>query len=340
MAWATGPAHSAIQASPFVHLLGLAGVSTFREPVEPPLALIAGPVEKERTSVDTVDSREVSDASKICSAEQFEEITVSPRAGSATPNAEPVTFQRQSLRALMAAGDADSVFNRYYQAYSQCFTNQNEVEDKNTLRELLEIGKGDWDISVLTRDESFVAGYHTKLARITAHDMGLFSVGDYLWTDKRMRGLGLGEILYSRTMDLRRSQGAQGHFGEIRDVLLLPSMELYRDKLSGTTSKQRIGFWQKQNRQVLDAPWLQPPLSEGKREVDFYMLSMSKLTDSCPVAFPREAYLELWKRFYPLHKTSATFERLEQLTEDTTVIRLIPISATRSFIKEARETSS
>ena len=170
--------------------------------------------------------------------------------------------------------------------------------------------------------------------------MGLFSVGDYLSTHKVIRGLGLVQLLYSRTMDLPPSQGAQGHFGEIRDVLLLPPMELYRDRLSGTTSKQRIGFWQKQERQILDAPWLQPPLSEGKSEIDFYMLSMSKLTDSCPVAFPREAYLELWKRFYPLHKTSATFERLEQLTEDTAVIRLIPISAPRTFIREARESNS
>ncbi len=254
------------------------------------------------------------------------------------PNAEPVTFHRQSLRGLMQAGDPDAVFDRYYEAYSRCFPDPNEVEDKNNLRELLEVGKGDWDISVLTRGESIVAGYHTKLAKITSHDLGLFSVGDYLWTDKQMRGLGLGELLYSRTMDLRRSQGAQGHFGEIRDVLLLPAMELYRDKLSGTTSKQRIGFWQKQERQTLDAPWLQPALSEGKKEIDFYMLTVSPLTSSCPQAFPREAYLELWARFYPLHKTSATFQRLQQLTEDTPLVGLIPISTCRTFIREARET--
>lgn len=335
-AWTTAAACSATNSSPLLHLLGLTA-----PPPPPPLTLPRNlsAVSSEKGEGSHTNP-EKQDQSKICSAEQFEEITISRRASDGGVKAEPVTFQRQSLRALMAAGDPDTVFDQYYGAYSECFTNKNEVEDKTTLRELLEIGKGDWDISVLTRDDTFVAGYHTKLVRITAHDMGLFSVGDYLWTSKEMRGLGLGELLYNRTMDLRRSQGAQGHFGEIRDVLLLPATELYRDKLSGTTSKQRIGFWKKQNREVLDAPWLQPPLSEGKKEIDFYMLTMSQLTDSCPLAFPREAYLELWKRFYPLHKTSSTFERLGQMTEDTSVIRLIPITQTRTFIKEARETNS
>lgn len=333
-AWTAGSVNSAMQSLPFVHLLGLTG------PPPPPSNSPALIAEQPANGHIPTENRANVGPCKICSAEQFEEITISGRPGSATANAEPVTFQRQSLRGLMQAGDPDAVFDRYYNAYSRCFTNPNEVEDKASLRELLEVGKGDWDISVLTRDESIVAGYHTKLARITSHDMGLFSVGDYLWTDKQMRGLGLGEILYSRTMDLRSSQGAQGHFGEIRDVKLLPTTELYRDKLSGTTSKQRIGFWQKQDRQVLDAPWLQPPLSEGKKEIDFYMLTMSQLRDSCPTAFPREAYLELWKRFYPLHKDSSTFERLEQMTEDTPIIRLLPITTCRTFIREVRETDS
>lgn len=330
LTWGTGSASSAERGVPFVHLLGLTGPSPAPAAELPEVAATEEPRHNQSSSPFTGPC-------KICSAEQFEEITIAPRPGSGTPNSEPVTFHRQSLRGLMQAGDADAVFDRYYEAYSRCFTNPNEVEDKGSLRELLEIGKGDWDISVLTRDESIVAGYHTKLARITSHDMGLFSVGDYLWTDKQMRGLGLGELLYSRTMDLRRSQGAQGDFAEIRDVLLLPAMELDRDKMTGTTSKQRIGFWQKQERQALDAPWLQPPLSEGKCEIDFYMLTMSKLSDSCPAAFPREAYLELWKRFYPLHKSSATFERLQELTQDTPLIRLIPISSARTFIREARE---
>lgn len=272
---------------------------------------------------------------KICLADQSEEFSL---AVPSTNQSEPklLRFTRESLRALMNRGDADLVFEQYYQGYSACFTDPNEVESREALRDLLEIGKGDWDISVVTCGDRIVAGYHTKLARISSFSLGLFSVGDYLWTDKSVRGLGVGQFLYDRTMEFRQSQGAQGHFGEIRDVNLLPQKELLRDWRAGTTSQQRIGFWKKQRRMVLDAPWIQPALGEGKSEIDFYMLTLSGLSDSCPRVFPSEAYLELWQKFYPLHKDSPTLETLRQQLADTSAIKLLYIDEPRTYIKAVR----
>lgn len=237
----------------------------------------------------------------------------------------------------MAEEQAQEIFTRYYNAYSRCFPNPNEVESKEVLHQLLERGKGDWDIGMISMGEQIIAGYHTKLARISALDLGIFSIGDYLWADKTFRRSGLGKLLYSKTMELRRSQGAQGHFGEIRDINLLPAEELARDARAGTRAKDRIGFWKTQERMALDAPWFQPPLGPGKEEVDFYMLTVSRLTQDCPTSFPREAYLEIWKKFYPLHKDSSSFEKLKELTEDTPLIRLIPIDEPRTFIRQARD---
>lgn len=282
-------------------------------------------------------STQVAPPSRISSADQFEEFQLSIPDGSGADSSIVVTFRRESLKSLMQAGDSEAVFDQYYESYTRCFTNPNEVEGKTDLRRLLEVGKGDWDISVITLGPHIVAGYHTKLANVRSHEMGLFSIGDYLWTDKGLRRAGLGKILYSKTMELRRSQGALGHFGEIRDVNLLPASELVRDARAGTTANQRIGFWKHQDRMALDAPWVQPPLGPGKKEVDFYMLTMSVLSPECPMSFPREAYLDLWKKFYPRQAESSSFETLKHLTEDTPVIRLIPIDQPRTFIRKARE---
>lgn len=276
-------------------------------------------------------------SSKISSADQFEEFQLPLPDGRTEESTTFATLRRESLKSLMVNGDADTVFDRYYESYIRCFTNPDEVESKEDLRQLLEVGKGDWDISVITLGPHIIAGYHTKLANIKSHEMGLFSIGDYLWTDKGLRRTGLGKILYTKTMELRQSQGAIGHFGEIRDINLLPTTELVRDARAGTTANQRIGFWKSQQRMVLDAPWVQPPLGPGKKEVDFYMLTMSALSHDCPMMFPRDAYLDLWKRFYPRHTSTASFESLKQLTEDTPIIRLIPIDQPRTFIRKARE---
>jgi hypothetical protein len=282
-------------------------------------------------------STQLDHPSKISSADQFEEFQLPLPDGVTEESTTIATLRRESLKSLMLAGDADAVFDRYYESYTRCFTNPNEVESKEDLRQLLEVGKGDWDISVITLGPHIVAGYHTKLANVKSHDMGLFSIGDYLWTDKGLRRTGLGKILYSKTMELRRSQGALGHFGEIRDINLLPTTELVRDARAGTTANQRIGFWKSQERLVLDAPWVQPPLGAGKKEVDFYMLTMSVLSPECPMMFPRDAYLDLWKKFYPRHTETSSFENLKHLTEDTPAIRLIPIDQPRTFIRTARE---
>jgi hypothetical protein len=273
---------------------------------------------------------------KMHLADQSEEFTlILPGEGNKI-GVRCATFRRESLKALMVRGDPDAVFDRYYEGYSRCFTDPNEVERKSDLRELLEVGKGDWDISVITQDGAIVAGYHTKLAKLTSYDLGVFSVGDYLWTDKSVRRLGLGQKLYNQTMQFRKAQGAQGHFGEIRDVNLLPQTELVRDWKVGTTSKERIGFWKKQERMALDAPWIQPALSEGQKEIEFYMLTLSILDRSCPRIFPREAYLELWSKFYPRHKNSSEFEHLQQLTSNTSLIRLIPLDVPRTYIRAVR----
>ena len=276
-------------------------------------------------------------STRIFSADQAESFSWPVPSRSPRIPRECVTLKRESLRTLMGGERAEEVFDRYYAAYSACFTNSNEAETKEDLRSLLQRGGGDWDIVIISWGDQIVAGYHTKLASISSYNLGLVSVGEYLWTSQSVRGTGLGKLLYSKTIELRQSQGSQGHFGEIRDIHLLPTEELVRDLRSGTGAKERIGFWKSQERFALDAPWLQPPLSAGKEEIDFYMLTMSRLVDYCPQAFPRDSYLELWTKFYPRHVRTRYFEKLKALTEDTPLIRLIPIDQPRSFIRQARE---
>jgi hypothetical protein len=279
-----------------------------------------------------VVARTIAEPANLHSADQSEEFAqLVPPVGSRAAS-EIVIFRRESLKALMLRRDPDRVFDEYYERYRRCFPDPDEVERKSDLRELLEVGKGDWDISVVTQNNRIVAGYHTKLARLKSYDLGLFSVGDYLWSDRSMPGLRLGQTLYRQTMDFRRSQGAQGHFGEIRDVNALPKEQIGPDRRGGTTNEQRIEFWKSQSRWALDAPWLQPPLSEGRRELDCYMLTLSALDESCPRAFPPEAYLELWRKFYPRHTDSPSFERLAQLVRGNTLIRLIPIDQPREYL--------
>ena len=242
-----------------------------------------------------------------------------------------------SLGALLEEDTSDTLFSEYYEAYAKNFPCENERDTQNEIRRLLESQVGDWDISIIRHGEKIIAGYHTKLINISEY--GVFSVAEYLWSDKAARGTGLGKLLYERTIRARREQGSLGHFGEIRDVEMLPVEEMINDKRAGTTADKRIGFWKKQNRLVLDAPWLQPPLHATGEELDYLMLTLSPLDDTCPKEFSRTAYLELFHRYYSKERNPKTYANLEDLTSDIETVPLIPIGERRSFIRDIRDDS-
>ena len=243
-------------------------------------------------------------------------------------------YETLSLRGFFAADPvrAQAYLKDYYQAYSRSFPDTDEALSRESISKMLLKPGCSWDATVVCDQGRIIAGYHSSLELCGRR---LFSLGDYLWVDKDYRKSGVGRMLYLETLADRRAAGAVAHVGEINDPALMGERERLLDSKAGVTPEERISFWLKQGRQLVDCPWLQPPLRPGGREVGYLMLSIHPLRESLG-SISRETVLDIWKKFYVSFDfdfdINETLYRLATLTEQSEAFPVIPLDAKRSCL--------
>lgn len=243
-------------------------------------------------------------------------------------------YETISLRKFFAIDPegAQRFLADYYRAYSRSFPDTDEALSNESISKMLKKPGCSWDATVVRRGERIIAGYHSSLEHCGRR---LFSLGDYLWVDKEHRKSGVGRMLYLETLAHRRAAGAVAHVGEINDPRLMGERERQIEKIAGITPEDRLLFWSKQGRQLVDCPWLQPPLRPGGREVEYLMLTIHPLREN-QQSISRETLLDIWKNFYVSFDfdfdINQTLHRLANLTEQSAEFAIIPLTAKRSCL--------
>ncbi len=226
-----------------------------------------------------------------------------------------IFFNSTSLRVLMADSPvkAFELLERYYPVYCASFPDPDERFPFDTIVRLVRDSRFSIDVDVFTDQRGIIGGYQTHVATIEGET---YSLGDYLCIDNRMKGLGIGPLVYRTTIEHRRDQfGVSAHFGEINDPRLMDLAQQTIDKKSGTDPDARLKFWSKQGRRMLDVPWVQPATAEGLSPVDYTMLTVHEIGGSKPLMITGETVMKIWDAYYlPLRHIAPILETREEMS--------------------------
>ena len=241
-----------------------------------------------------------------------------------------------SLRVLLADNYelALGLLERYYPVYSAAFPDPDERLPFDTIVELLLKPELSLDVDVFTNERGIVGGYQTLTAQI---DGEMFSLGDYLCVDNRMKGMGVAPLVYRSTVNARRDGlGALAHFGEVNDPRMMDSNQQAIDRKSGTDPDARLRFWTKQGRRMLDVPWIQPATAEGLSPVDYMMLTVHPLNATRPLRITGETVQRVWDAYYlPLSECAPVLDTRKEMMRLLAPYRdrevsMLPLTAARS----------
>ncbi|MEY4669086.1 MAG: hypothetical protein RL518_1785 [Pseudomonadota bacterium] len=207
---------------------------------------------------------------------------------------------------------AFDLLERYYPIYCTSFPDPDERLPFETIVRLVQDPRFSIDVEVFTDLRGIIGGYQTNVVDIEGET---FSLGDYLFIDNRMKGLGVGPLVYRKTIEHRqRNFGATAHFGEINDPRLMNASQQAIDRKSGTDPDARLKFWSKQGRRMLDVPWVQPAPEEGLSPVDYTMLTVHHLDTSRPLAITGDTVMKVWDAYYlPLQDLAPIIETRQEM---------------------------
>lgn len=225
-----------------------------------------------------------------------------------------ISFNSTSLRALMLDNPtkAFALLDRYYPVYCSSFPDPDERLPFDTIVRLVQDPRFSIDVDIFTGFRGVIGGYQTNVTEIEGQT---YSLGDYLFIDNQMKGLGVGPLVYRTTIEQRRKIfGASAHFGEINDPKLMNAAQQAIDKKSGTDPDARLKFWSKQGRRMLDVPWVQPAPDEGLSPVDYTMLTVHQLDGARPLSLTGETVMRIWDAYYlPLKEIAPILETRQEM---------------------------
>ena len=235
---------------------------------------------------------------------------------------------------------AIALLERYYDIYSASFPDPDERLPFETILTLIEDPRFSIDVDILTQQKGVIGGYQTHVAEISGE---LYSLGDYLCVDNRLKGMGIAPLVYRTTIQQRKDLfGTIAHFGEVNDPRLMDASQKMVDIKSGTDPDARLRFWTRQGRQMLDIPWIQPATAEGLSTVDYMMLTVHHIDHTKSLRLTGEIVQKVWDAYYlplaevaPVYETRQEMERLLAPYQGSE-ISLLPLTSSRSFMGKAQ----
>lgn len=192
---------------------------------------------------------------------------------------------------------AMKLFDLCYYLYVKAFPDPNEIQSPEILLRALKGESRLWDMIAVVEGDQVLGARHMTLLQSNHPEIGVFVAGEHVYVDPSERKRGIAKTLIAHTEDLMRSWGAKVAISEQNDRNAMSPELLELDARSGITTQQRLRFWKKRGYEGVDAPYVQPPLEEGKDAVHHLRIAIRRLDPSVPDSLPTEGYIQMLKAY-------------------------------------------
>ena len=221
---------------------------------------------------------------------------VLPRTISVEPQRE---VEAVSIRHVLKSDPerAMKLFNDCYDVYVKAFPDPDEIQSPEGLLRDLKKEAPLWDMVAVLEGKRVLGACHFTLLQSNHPEIGLFVAVEHIYVDQSERQQGLGRTLLAHTEELMRAWGVKVAIAEQNDPHAMSPELLAFDAESGVSSRQRLSFWKKRGYEGIDAPYVQPPLEEGKAAVYHLRIAIRRLDPSVPDSLPVEGYIQMLKAY-------------------------------------------
>lgn len=204
-----------------------------------------------------------------------------------------------SIRQMLKSDCAQALrlFDRCYDLYANVFPDVNEIQSREDLLRLLNRESRQWDMIAVVEGDRVLGARHMTLLQSDHPEIGAFVAGEHVYVDQSERKRGIAKSLIAHTEELMRSWGARLAISEQNDPNAMSPELLELDARSGITTRQRVNFWKNRGYEGVDAPYVQPPLEEGKEAVQHLRIAIRRLDPSVPDSLPTEGYIQMLKAY-------------------------------------------
>ena len=204
-----------------------------------------------------------------------------------------------SIRQMLKSDYAQALrlFDRCYDLYAKAFPDTNEIESPEDLLRLLNRESRLWDMIAVVEGDRVLGARHMTLLQSDHPERGAFVAGEHVYVDQSERKRGIAKSLIAHTEDLMRSWGVKLAISEQNDPNAMSPELLEQDARSGITTLQRVKFWKSRGYEGIDAPYVQPPLEEGKEAVHHLRIAIRRLDPIVPESLPTEGYIQMLKAY-------------------------------------------
>lgn len=202
-----------------------------------------------------------------------------------------------SIREILKSEPARAMklFDGCYDLYVKAFPDPDEIQSPEILLRALGWESRLWDMVAVIEGDRVLGARHLTLLHSNHPEIGPFVAGEHVYVDRSERKRGIAKTLIARTEDMMRSWGAKIAISEQNDPNAMSPELLALDAKSGITTQQRLNFWKNRGYEGVDAPYVQPPLEEGKKAVGHLRIAIRRLDPSVPDSLPTEGYIQMLK---------------------------------------------
>lgn len=192
---------------------------------------------------------------------------------------------------------AMKLFDACYELYVKAFPDSDETQSPACLLRDLKKDTPLWDMVAVVEEERVLGACHLTLLQSNDPEIGAFIAVEHIYVDQSERKQGLGKTLLAHAEDLMRTWGVKVAIAEQNDPYVMSAELLAFDAESGISSWQRLNFWKRRGYEGVDAPYVQPPLEEGKEAVHHLRIAIRRLDPSIPDSLPAEGYIQMLKAY-------------------------------------------
>ena len=230
------------------------------------------------------------------------------------------------------------LFDKCYDLYRRSFTDPNQVEPQTNLLRALVRTRNPCHMIAMVQDGEVLGVRHSSIISTSCPELGTCAFDEYIYVDPSVRKGGLGKALLEKTDRILSSWGVRFAFAEINDPHVMTQELVRKDLESGISPEQRLLFWKKCGYEGVDAPYLQPPVSEGMEAVFHLRIALKQLSGNSATSLPSSSLAALLRAFHSTFvPDGSTHELARRLYKELETIRpertaIIPIDTPRSCL--------
>jgi hypothetical protein len=262
------------------------------------------------------------------------------RARSYITTSPQLDLQVVDLRLLFErdAAEALKLFDRCYALYRRSFTDPNEIAPETALIKALLRTSNPCHMLVLMQGSDVIGVRHSSILKTDCAELGTCAFDEYLYVDPSVRKGGIGKALLEKTDRILASWGIRFAFAEINDPNVMTPELVRKDLESGISPEQRLRFWKKCGYEGIDAPYLQPPLTQELDAVLHLRIAIKQIKGMMAASVPSKSFIALLRTFHSTFVPDVNYcesaGRLYEEIKRTRPVRtpIIPLDDPRSAL--------